>query len=60
MGRNPPPFRIEMGIEFSITAATLITQYGDDDDGIDRLTRQFIRQLRLDIDLLASPSSTTS
>jgi hypothetical protein len=49
-----------MGIEFSITAATLITQYGDDDDGIDRLTRQFIRQLRLDIDLLASPSSITS
>lgn len=40
--------------QFSITAATLITQHAQDDDTMEQLLQQFIRQVKLDVDTLAT------
>jgi hypothetical protein len=40
--------------QFSITAATLITQHAEDDDTMEQLLQQFIRQVKLDVDTLAT------
>jgi hypothetical protein len=38
--------------QFSITAATLITQYGDNEDEMECLIQQFIRQVRVNVSTL--------
>jgi hypothetical protein len=40
--------------QFSITAATLITQHAEDNDTMEQLLQQFVRQVRLDVDTLAT------
>lgn len=45
--------------QFSITAATLITQYGTNEDEMECLIQAFTRQVRLDVSTLLSASRQT-
>lgn len=45
--------------QFSITAATLITQYGNTEDEMEYLIQTFTRQVRLDVNTLSSASRQT-
>jgi hypothetical protein len=46
--------------QFSITAATLITQHAEDGVVMERLLQQFVTQVRLDVDTLAPHSRSSN